>query len=442
MASLSSAGIGSGLDVANIVAQLVSAERAPAANRLATQETRVTTQISAMGTFRATLAGLQNAVNALKSDGALGKLAATSSKTDLFTATTASGASAGNYNVEVVSLARAHKLASTAFASAATSLGAGDVEISVGDKSFTVTLDDEANTLADLRNAINASAKNKGVTATLVNESGGTRLLLTSNKTGTESAITVNSSLIGFAQTQAATDAHVRIEGYDHYAQTNSVSGALDGVTLNLVKAEPGTTANLGVAVDTQAATAAIDTFVKAYNTVVAATATLTRYDAESRQAQPLAGDATVRGALQNLRGIVGSTVSGGGSFGFLSEIGIKSAPDGTFTLDSTKLAEALTNDRSGVQQLFSGTDGYGTRLGKALGDLLGSEGQISAKTDALKERQKAIDKEQERLDERMLRVETRYRAQFSALDTLMAQMNTTSTYLTQQLSNLVSYTQ
>lgn len=438
MASISSAGIGSGLQVASLVAQLVAAEREGADTRLARAENKLTTQISALGTFRGALAGLQSAVNALKSDGALGKLAATSSKPELFTASSSGSNGAGSYDIEVVSLARAHKLASAPLAGADTGLGAGDVEITVGDKSFSVTLTPEANTLADLRDAINKATDNKGVTATLVNEAGGTRLLLTSRTTGTESQIAVTSSLLTFTEKQAAADAHIRVEGYDHYAQTNEITGAIDGVTLNLLKAEEGTVASLDIAVDTKAATAAIEAFVKSYNAFVAVSTSLTKYDATKKEAQPLAGDATVRGAAQNLRGLLGSTVSGAGEFSFLSEIGIKTGTDGALTLDSAKLAEALAKDRGAVQRLFGGSDGYATRLSRSIDALLDSEGQIKAKDDALKAQQKLIDQQQELLDERMARLETRYRAQFVALDSLMARMSSTSNYLTQQLAGLI----
>lgn len=437
MASISSAGIGSGLNVASLVSQLVAAERQAADTRLATVESKVNAQISALGTFRGAMSSLQSAVAALKNDGALGKLAATSSKPELFTASSASGAGAGRYDVEVVSLARAHKLASGAFASADTALGAGDVAITVGDQSFTVTLGEDANTLADLRNAINNATNNRGVIATLVNESGGTRLLLTSRNTGTESTISVVSGLIGFTEKQAAANAHLRIEGYDHHAQSNSVSGAIDGVTLTLLKPEPDTVARLDVAVDSEAATKAVESFMRAYNTVVAATTMLTRYDATKREAQPLAGDAMVRGAMQSLRSIVGSSADGAGSYQFLSEIGLKTAADGTLTLDATKLADALSKDRDGVRRLFGDANGYATRMAGVLDETLASEGRIKIKDDALKAQQKRIDDQQEALDQRMARLELRYRAQFSALDTVMAQMNATSNYLTQQLSAL-----
>lgn len=438
MASISSAGIGSGLDVAGLVSQLVAAERQPADTRLATAESKANAQISALGTFRAVLSGLQTAINDLKSGGAIAKLTATSSNTALFSASASSGSAvAGSYSVEVIALAQPHKLVTAPYASSDSIVGTGDVEIAVGGQSFTVSLADGANTLADLRNAINNASSNSGVAATLVNEAGGTRLLLTSSKSGVESAMTLNSTILSMTEKQPALDAHIRIEGYDHYSASNSVSGAVDGLTLNLVKAEPGTIATVNVAVDSKTATTAVESFVKAYNTSIAAISTLTRYDAEKREGAALVGDALLRGTAQELRNIIGSTVGGAGAFGYLSEIGITTNTDGTLKLDSAKLGEAIASDRSSVQNLFSGTDGYATRLTGVLERALGTDGRIAAKDTALKAQIKGIDTQQEQLDERMARLEIRYRSQFSALDTLIAQMNATSSYLTQQLEAL-----
>ncbi len=441
MASISSAGIGSGLEVSSLVSQLVAAERQNADTRLNAAETKVNTQISALGTFRAVMANLQTAVADLKSGGALTKLTATSSKTDLFgaSASAGTGAVAGNYSVEVVALAQPHKLVSGTYASADTVLGNGNVELTVGGKSFTVTLSDGDNSLAALRDKINADEDNVGVVATLVKDNGSTRLLLTSESTGIASAITVNSSLASFTEKQAAQDAHVRVEGYDHYSSSNSVSGVIDGLTLNLVKAEPGTVGSLSIATDSKTATTAIESFVRAYNTAIAAISTLTRYDPVKKEGAALAGDGLVRGAAQEIRGIIGSTVSGGGAFGYLSEIGITTSTDGTLKIDSTKLSAAMSSDRSGVQKLFSATDGYATRLTTVLDRSLGTGGRIATRDTALKSQLTGIDKQQEALDERMARMTLRYRTQFSALDTLMSKMNATSSYLTQQLAALTN---
>jgi flagellar hook-associated protein 2 len=440
MATISSLGVGSGLDVASLVSQLVAAERAPAQSRISTAQSRANLQLSAIGTFKGALSDVRTKLEALQS-GALATLKAQSAKPETFTASTSTGAVAGSYDIEVLALAQSHKIASQAFVDGAGSvLGSGDIEIDVGGEMFTVTLTDGANTLADLRRLINEASDNTGVTATLVNESGGTRLLLTSTQTGAAQQITVNGGSLGFVERQAASDAHIRVEGYDRYAASNTIDDAIDGVTLKLVTAEPGATHALSVGYDAEAASKAITAFVNSYNAAINVINSLTRYDAEKRQASPLTGDSTVRGATQALRGIL----AGGnetGSLRFLSDLGISTQTDGSLKLDSAKLTTALDSDRAGVAALFSGEASLAGRLVATINGVVGDDGQVEARTESLQARLKDLSRQQDQLDLRMSRVETRYRSQFTSLDTLIAQMNTTSSFLTQQLASLANLT-
>jgi flagellar hook-associated protein 2 len=437
MASITSAGIGSGLDVASLVAQLVAAERAPAQRRIASVGSRITVELSALGSFKAALAGVQTRVKALTS-GALDALKASSSKPEVLTATATSSAAAGSYEIEVVSLAKAHKLVSGVYAGGEDSvLGAGTVAIDVGGESFTVTLDAD-DTFADLKGFINSATDNTGVSAALITESGGTRLLLTAKQTGTEQQIAVTTTLATFTEKQAATDAHLRIEGYDHYAQSNTVTGAIDGVTINLLDDDVGQIHTLAVAPDKDAVSKAVSAFVTAYNSAVTTAASLTRYDAENGRASALTGNSTVRSAMQALRSVLGATVDTG-SFDYLSEIGITTKVDGTLSLDSAKLAEALASDRTSVAALFASEGGYATRLDEVLERFVGDDGYVEARTESMQSRLEALDQQQAALDLRMERVEARYRAQFTALDALLSQMSTTSNYLTQQLDALAN---
>lgn len=395
-------------------------------------------QLSAIGTFKGALSDVRNKLDALQT-GALATLKASSPKPETFTASAGDGAVAGDYGIEVVSLARAHKMVSAPHVDgAATVLANGEIEISVGGESFTVTLADGSNTLADLRRMINDASDNTGVSATLVNEAGGARLLLTSNSTGVDRQISVSG--MAFSEQQAAADAHLRIEGFDHYSASNTVSGAIDGVTLNLHAAEPGVSHSLGVSHDTEAAQKAISAFVNSYNAAINTINSLTRYDADKRQAAALTGDSTVRGAMQALRGAFGEG-NDSGALRFLSDIGISTQTDGTLKLDTAVLGGALSADRGAVASLLAGEGGYAARLIAVLDGVVGDDSQVTARTDSLQSQLKDLARQQDALDVRMERVESRYRAQFTALDTLIAQMNTTSSYLTQQLASLANLT-
>lgn len=429
--------IGSSIDVNSLVSQLVAAERAPTAKRLSGLQSKTQLRLSALGTLKSALAELQTTVRALKSNGVISKPTATSSRPELFTASATSGAVPGSYALEVVSLAQAHKLVSGTYADADTSLGAGTVQIQAGGGSFTVTLGSEDNSLAALRTAINSAADNSGVNATIVNEAGGARLLLTAKDTGLANQLSVTSSLASFTQLQPARNAHLRIEGFDRYSASNNVTGVVDGLTINLLKAEPGTALQLNVATDAAAVTTAIEAFVTKYNAATTAITTNTRYDASSKQAGALNGDGTVRSSSQMLRGVFAGAVNNGGAYAYLSQIGITTQSDGTLKIDNAKLKEALASDFGSVAKLFSGSDGYALRLDAALEKIIGDDGRFESATETLQKRLKDIDKQEDALDLRMEALTTRYMKQFLALDSLMTQLGTVGSYLSQQLTSL-----
>ncbi|MGQ0501672.1 MAG: flagellar filament capping protein FliD [Panacagrimonas sp.] len=437
--AITSSGVGSGLDVNSIVTQLVSSERKAADTRISVAQTTTRVKISALGTTKSVLTNLQSALSKLKTGEALTALSAKSSHEALLTASGSSGAVAGSYGVEVVELARGNKLVSTPYASAAASVGSGSFTFSSGGESFTVTLVDGANSLADLRNAINNATDNSGVSAAIINESGGSRLVLSARDTGLVNSVTLTAGALTLTEQQIASDAHVRIEGFDHYSPSNQVTTAVDGVSFNLLKAEPGTTATITLSADPAAATSAIKGFVKAYNTWTTTIASLTKYDAASDTAGVLLGDGAVRTLRQQLRSMVGESVDDAGTYSALAQIGITSATDGTLTVDDARLSAALGADAGSVQRLFGGSEGLSERLVSVLDRYLGTGGQLASSTDALNARTKELQRQQDKLDQRMSAVEARYRRQFIALDSVIASLQGTQSYLTQQLASLNS---
>lgn len=439
MTAITSAGLGSGLDVNSIVSQLVAAERAAPDQRLASAQSKAQTKISALGNLKSLLSNLQTVADGLKTgtNSGLGKLTAASANTDFFTAAATAKAVPGNYGIEVDALAVANKRASNVFTSSSAVVGNGDVTIGVGSASFTVTLADGANTLADLRDKINSATNNTGVGAAIVNDSSGSRLLLTSRATGTANALTVTSSLLTTTETQPAADAVIKVDGFSYTSSSNQVTGAIDGLTINVAKAEVGTTTQLNVTLDQSAASSAIQGFVTAYNTSIRYIAAQTAYNPTSKSAGTLLGDATTLSASQQLRNIVGGNIDGAGTYSSLAQIGITTATDGTLTLDAAKLTTALSTDYTSVQKLFGGDNGVGTRLSTLTKGLLDDSGQIKAQTDGLNATLKDISKQQDALDSRISAFELRTRAQFTALDTLLSNLKSTGDYLTQQLAKL-----
>lgn len=458
MAGIQAAGVGSGLDIASLVSQLVAAERQPLDARLDRRASAVNVELSALGSLRGALASLRDALAPLRTTTAFAVRTATSANEDVFTASATGAIAPGTYDVEVVSLATAQRLASAAFATGGGAyVGSGTLTIAVGGNAFSIDVPADGGTLADIRNAINGATGNTGVTASIINEVGGSRLVLTARQTGTAATIGVTQSggdgglaaltfdpnaplSGGLTQTVAAADAVVRINGFEHHSASNSVTGAIDGLTLTLRSADAGNSHLLTIANDTGAVTARIRKFVSDYNATARVFADLQKYDAATGKAGALIGDAFVRGLESQLRrDVTGALGSADARYTSLAQLGIRTDATGQLTLDEARLSAALAADFDGVAALFGGEDGVAARAFERLEGALASDGSLKNRTDALNRETRDIGLEREAVDRRMESVEARYQAQFSALDTLLAQLQSTSQYLEQQLSTLQS---
>lgn len=451
---LSSPGIGSGLNVNSLVSQLVQAEIQPAQNQINNQQSTITAQTSAVGTLSSLLSSLQSSLASLANGSAFTTYTATSSNTAAFGATAGATAMPGTYQIQVQQLAAAQKLTSTAFASGAT-VGTGTLTLSVGSQSVNVNIGTTNNTLAGIRDAINGASGNPGVSATIVHATDGDHLVLTSTQTGVANAVSISASGGGLnaltwnASTgsgnltlqTAAADAQVKVDGFTSTSSTNVVTGAIDGITLNLSGTTPsGQTDTLTVGNDVNSMQTVVQGFVTAYNSYVQGAAQLASYDAASQTAGPMLGDAT----LANIRSQLSMTLSNtGGSNASgprtLADIGITLQSDGTLQLDTGKLNNLLGSNPSQVAALFGGTSGYGTRLNNLLTSYLQPGGLIASRNQSLNAQSQQLTQQQTQLNQRQQAIQARYLAQFTALDVTMAQMNQTSTFLTSQLSMLSS---
>lgn len=454
---IQSLGVGSGLDIQSLVTQLVAAERAPVENRLMRQASDVATQLSALGSLKGALAGFQAALASLKTVDQFAARTATSGDTDVYAASAGSSAVPGSYAVEVRQLAQPEQLISQPFADgAAAVVGTGTLTLKLGaSQSFAVTLDASHDTLADVRDAINGAADNPGINATLVYGINGAQLVLTSAATGADQTIELSASggdgglaqltyspgaPGNYTEKQAAQDAIVLISGVEHHSASNVVDAAIDGVTLTLKSANPGATVDLTVSSDRSTVLANIRKFVSAYNGMQSQLAALGRYDAATKKGGPLLGDWLLTGiSLDMARGATDRVASAGGSCDSLAAVGVTTDSSGQLQLDETRLTAALQADPGAVASLFGASDGVAARLYVKIDAALAGSGAIAARNDNLADAQKRIDADSEKLNQQMDVVQQRYLAQFTALDALLAQLNSTSKYLTQQLANAAS---
>jgi flagellar hook-associated protein 2 len=443
----------SSLDVQSLVSQLVSNERASYATRLTSRESKATVQLSALSSLKGALSGFKTSVDTLKTSAAFTPRAAASGDEDVFTVTTAGDAATGSYDITVVALAKAQQIASGPFSDgSATKVGTGKLTITYGDKSFDVDIDDTKNTLSNIRDAINKATGNTGVQATLLNEQNGTRLVLTSAKTGADNEIKIavsggdgglqqlaysGTDTATMTQMQAAQDAHIKIGAFDHYSDTNTISEAIDGVTISL-KATSSDPVSLSVTEDTAALKQRVSNFVQAYNSLYGSMSKLRSYDPNSKAAGPLLGDALLRGIESQIGLDLSNPVAGiEGDYKTLASLGITRQVDGTLKLDDAKLNKALEADRQSVQKVFGSENGISNRLSDHLETMLKDGSALDSRNDALNAELKQIDTDTEALDKRMDVIAKRYTQQFTALDGLLTQLQSTSSYLSSQLASL-----
>lgn len=438
MGSFASPGIGSGLNVNQLVAQLVAAERAPQERRIARLESDTRADLTAFNQIRTVLGALRTSANTLDdAGGSPGRKAEV--QTDAgFTASASATAALGRYSIEVESLAAAEKRQSGPVAASA-DLGGGTLSFTVDGETFEVTLG-ATNTIGELRDAINAATRGKGLSATIVNGDAGSVLVLNAAKAGSAGAITINATgaiatfTSGLAVTTPASDAVVKVDGVTRTSSSNRLSDLISGVTLDLTKAQDGSTFTLDITADNTSVRTALQAFVGSYNAALGSLRGASNYNAETRTGGPLVGDAAVRGLQQQLRGAIGD------AFSELSALGLRSAKDGSLTLDTAKLDAALAADPAVVDRLFDkATSGsLGNVLSSRLeGAVAPNTGLLESRTKALNDRLKGLQSDRDRLDVRIARVEEGYRRQFTALDGLVAQLQSTSSFLAQELARL-----
>jgi flagellar hook-associated protein 2 len=445
-------GIGSGIDIQSLVKQLVAAESAPMETRLSRQAARVGTELSALGTLKGALATFQGVVSQLKDSAQFNALSAASSQPDLFTASAGSAATAGTYQLEVTQLARVEQAVSKNYGGgAATVIGVGTLTLTVGTSSMNLELTASNNTLTAIRDQINAASNNPGVQATIIGDSSGARLVLTGRNSGAANTFRVSATGdVGIAQlaysgavdanwtnTESAQNATLKIAGVSFSSASNTVSEVLEGVTLNLKDAEPGTVGTLTVATDLATIIGNVRKFVDGYNSLQQRLKQLTGYDATTKTGGPMQGDPMAVGIAAELRRLSFDSVAGlSGSVNSLAALGITSDSSGKLSLNETRLNAVLAQDRSAAARLFGGSSqAVAGRLETALIAKLASNSTIAARDQRLVADQKAIDVQRDQHNRRMTAVQNRYLTQFNALDTLLAQMKQTSTYLTQQLA-------
>ena len=431
--SISFSGLASGLGTAEIISALVEVKRQPIYN-LEDKRTLYESQKSAYSQMESHLSTLLSAINDLDNNTDFASLAGTSSKEESLTATAGSTATQGSYDITINTLAAAQKSLSQGFDSATDNVGTGTFDITVGGETTSVELGGTGS-LSDLAFSINQS--DAGVTASILydgNESGGYHLMLTAEETGTDAAFSLDTSGLSggtpptFTTTCEACNAEFVIDGtLTVTSQSNDVSTAVQGVTLNLLAADTEDTIHLEVGVDDEALQEKIQTFVSAYNDL------FTYIDEQTDDEATLNGDSLARSVSSRIR-MAMTTALGDGDITTLYQIGISQEEGGLISFDSSEFTERIAEDYSGVRDLFVGTETEGGPiylLGLAIDDMVDStDGMFKLRSDSLVDRMDDIDSRIERYETSIEKYEATLSAKFTAMENMIATLSVQSGYL------------
>ncbi|GHU07174.1 flagellar hook-associated protein 2 [Betaproteobacteria bacterium] len=442
--AIQASGIISGLDTANLIKASMAYDRQPlerAQKQLSTTESK----ISSLGQVKSAIASLQEAAKGISDSSKLYSYKGSLSNADLASVTTSGQAAAGTYKINVTKLATSHKLATTGPID--TSSG-GSLKIEINGKKSDISIAAGAS-LTDIAKSINSS--DAAVSATVVNGQNGPQLVLTSNESGTDNAIKLTSSDISglnfdpaqpsanssMSQIAVAENAKVSIDGITLAGtSSNTITDAVTGVTLTLKSTGES---QLTVSNDSAAFEAKVKTFVDAYNKVRSTVAGLSGYDPAGKNTGVFNGDGALRSATDQLRGLL-STVPAGASandaFSTLAVLGIESSATGVLSINSTKLKSAMETDFASVTKTVAA---YGSAFDKLTTQMNGTDGLISSKLDGLNSTKSRLNDTISTQEKRMVIVQARYEKQFANLEGLMAQMNSTSNYLSSSLSSLAN---
>lgn len=465
MASISSLGAGTNLDLGSLYKKLETAEQTKL-KPFVNQQTAYKGRLTSWGVIQTALTKVQTAAAALKNAASVptSKVISTNAA---FSATLSGSASAGSYSVEVTQLASAQSLLSRHAAGKDAALGDSSMAsrtITISQSGqrtpLTVTLGKDQTSLASIRDAINRLQGS--VSASIIKADDNTFYLsLTSRDTGTPNAMTVittdgalakyltysgggnNNSMTEHA---AAKDALVKINGITITRSSNTITDALEGVTLSLsTKTGAGSAEALTVSKDTQPMTTAVQAWVDAYNSLQTSIGNQTKYTAVKQgSAQDtgngaLLGDSTLRNIHTGLRALL-SGIQGSGDITSLSQLGISQDLRGKLIVDSKKLDKALSDKGAGVVAFFIGdgkTTGFATGVVNRLDKILGTGGTLQNATDGINSSLKKISDDYTRVSDQITATMARYKTQFTSLSKMVSAVSQTSAYLAAQLAKL-----
>jgi len=447
MASSTITGVGSGYDTQGIVKALVGAEKAPKQTQITKQQTDTTIQLSAVGSVKGALEAYRTAIAKLNNASAFNGLAATSSEDKNVKVTLGDGASSGKYVVLVQDLATSSKVTSKTFAGGATGVANSSSEpqtltITQSGKSYDVSIPAGAS-LSQVRESINSQLSDKGISANILSDANGARLVVGSTNSGEGTDITLSGTselASGYDAGKPPQNAKYTIDGIAMESTSNKVNSAISGVTLDLVASDKDKPITINVESNAATLKTSVQSFVTAYNALITSINTQTKVtttgDASTTTAGALTGDSSMRQLVASLRSeLLGS---GTGAMGSLAQMGITTdQKTGLLTLDDKAWDKAVVKGAGDIAKLFTGEDGLISRMTKMTEPYVGTTGLLATRVTDLNTKLTELTTQQADLDRRMDSLQTSLMAKYTAMDTLIAKINASSSSIMTTLNSL-----
>lgn len=423
--ALGSASAGNGIDVRAIVDNILNADRAQ--ERIwQTQQARLNLQTSALQSLNTDLSDVQAKVQALRDlSGAFRSQSASVSDSGILTATAGSGASTSTHTIVVESLATTSSYYTGYQASGSASIAPGAFDLQVGSGSpVTVTINQSNNTLDQLASSINNLGA--GVRASVITDANGARLSLVSETSGAAGDLSISNDTtgLGFIKGVSGVNASLTVDGVPVSSASNTVANVIPGVTLNLLS-KSASQVTINVQPDTAKAAQAVNSFVSSYNKIIGDINTQFQYDSNTKTAGVLAGDSTLRILQQQLLSDVSAGVSGGNSIQSLGDLGVTLNDDGTMTVDSAKLQDALSANYEDVRNFFqTASTGFAERLGSDLAGFADpSSGAVAVEIHGLTQSSSDITNQMNDFEARLVINQQQLLDQYSKIDATLRQL-------------------
>jgi flagellar hook-associated protein 2 len=448
MASSTITGPGSGYDTQGIVKALVAAEKAPKQSQITKQQTVTTTQLSAVGSVKSALEAYRTAITKLNSAASFNGVAATTSDDKTVKATLGDGASSGQYVLKVDNLATSSKVTSKSFTGAAAVANPGEenqtLTINQSGKSYDVIITG-GSTLQQVRDSINTQLSAQGISANVLSDANGARLVVGSSNSGVGTDITLSGDsdlAVGYDKGPAAINAKYSIDGIAMESTSNTVKSAISGVSLELVApTDAGKTTTITVASSAATLKTSVQSFVSSYNTLMTAINAQTKVTATGDQATTtagaLTGDASMRDLVSSMRSELVNG-SGTGTISSLSQMGITTdQKTGLLSLDDKQWDAAVAKSPTDIAKLFTDSNGLIARMNKATDSYVGTTGTLSSRVKDLNAKFTDLTTQQDDLNRRMDALQLSLSAKYTAMDTLIAKINASSSSIMTTLNSL-----